>query len=69
LQKHKSASIYQIPAEPIKAGGETPVRSDVHKIFISVCNKEEVPDQWKESIIVPIYKDDDKTDCGNYRGI
>jgi hypothetical protein len=32
-------------------------------------NKEELPDQWKESTIVPIYKKDDKNDCSNYHGI
>jgi hypothetical protein len=27
---------------------------------------EELPDQWKESITVPIYKKGDKTGCSNY---
>jgi len=27
-----------------------------------------LPQQWKESIIVPIYKKGDKTDCSNHRG-
>jgi hypothetical protein len=28
-----------------------------------------MPQEWKESIIVPIYKNGDKTNCSNYRGI
>jgi hypothetical protein len=28
-----------------------------------------MPDQWKESIIVPVHKKDDKTGSNNYRGI
>jgi sorting nexin-29 len=30
---------------------------------------EELPEQWKESIIAPIYKNSDRMDCSNYRGI
>jgi hypothetical protein len=40
-----------------------------YKLINSVWNKEELPDQWKESTIVPVYRKDDKTDCGNYHGI
>jgi hypothetical protein len=35
----------------------------------SIWNKEELSDQWKESIIVQILKKGDKTDCNNYPGI
>jgi len=27
-----------------------------------------LPEEWKESIIVPIYAKGDKTDCSSYRG-
>jgi hypothetical protein len=67
LKMHKSPGINQIPAELIKAGGRT-IHSEIHKLINSIWNKEELPEQWKESIIVPIYKDK-KTDCSNYRGI
>jgi hypothetical protein len=60
--------ILVIPAELIQAGGEI-LLSEIHKLINSVWNKEELPNQWKESIIVPIHKKGDKTDCNNYRGI
>jgi hypothetical protein len=68
LKKYKSPGSDQIPAEMIQAGGEM-LLSAIHKLINSVWNKEELPDQWKESIIVPIHKKGDNTDCNNYRGI
>jgi hypothetical protein len=41
----------------------------IHKLINSIWSKEELPDQWKESIIVPVHKKGDKTDCNNCRGI
>jgi hypothetical protein len=68
LKSHKSPGIDQIPAELIKAGGRT-IHCAIHKLIIAIWNKEELPEEWKESIIVPIHKKGDKTDCNKYRGI
>jgi len=68
LKSHKSPRTDQIPAELFKTGGRT-IRSEIHKLTNSVWNKEELPEQWKEPVVLPIYKKGDKTDCSNYRGI
>jgi len=68
LKSHKSPGIDQIPAELIKAGGRT-IFFEIHKYTNSIWNKEELPEEWKDSIIIPIYKKGDKTDCRNYRVI
>jgi len=68
LKRHKSPDIDQIPAELIKAGGRT-IRGAIHKLIIAIWNKEELPEKWKESVIVPIHKKGDKTDSNNYRGM
>jgi hypothetical protein len=68
LKKHKSLGSDQILAELYQAGGKILV-SVIHKLINSVWNKEELPDQWKESVIVPIHKMGDKTDCNNYHGV
>ena len=53
LTRHKSPSIDQIPAELIKAGGRT-IRSEIQKLINSIWNKEILPEEGKESIVVPI---------------
>jgi hypothetical protein len=67
-KSYKSPGTDQIPAELIIAGGET-LCSEIHKLICSIWNKEGLPQQWKESIIISIHKKGDKTDCNNYRGI
>jgi sorting nexin-29 len=68
LKKYKSPDSDEILAELIQAGGEM-LLSAIHKLINSVWNEEELPDQWNESIIVPVHKMGDKTDCNNYRGM
>jgi hypothetical protein len=55
LKKYKWPGSDKIPAELIQAGGEM-LLSVIHKLINSNWNKEELPDQWKESIIAPIHK-------------
>jgi hypothetical protein len=57
LKSNKLPDIDQIPAELIKSGGRT-IHGEIHKLIISVWNKEALPENWKESIMVTtsIYK-------------
>ena len=66
LKRHKSPGTDQILAEMIKACSRT-ISTEIHTLINSVWNKEELLEKWKESIIVPIYKKNDRTDCSNYR--
>ena len=68
LKIHKSPVIYQLSAELFKAGGRI-IRNVIHKLIISIWNKEELPEVMKESMIVPVCKKGDETDCSNYRSI
>jgi hypothetical protein len=68
LKRYKLPSSDQIPTELIQEGSET-LLSAIYKLINSIWNKEELPDQSKQSIIVSVHKKDDKTDYNNYRGI
>jgi hypothetical protein len=55
LKRYNSPGVDQIPAELIRAGEET-LHLEIHKLIKLVWCKEELPHQWKESIVVPIHK-------------
>jgi hypothetical protein len=68
LKSYKSPGTDQILAKLIKAGGET-LCSEIHKLICSIWNKEELPQQWKKSIIIPIHIKGDKINCNDHQGI
>ena len=68
LKKYKSPGIDQIPAELIQDGRNS-LLSEIYKLLLAIWKNDMLPEQWKESIIVPIYKKGEKTNCSNYRGI
>jgi len=68
LKSHKSPGIDQIPAELIRAGGRT-ICLEINKFITSIWKKEKLPEEWKESIIIPNQKKREKRDCNNYTGL
>jgi len=68
LKNNKSAGLDNILAEYLKGGGDVMV-----KTLTSICNRvwklEEVPEDWKNGIIIPLPKKGDLTRCTNWRGI
>jgi hypothetical protein len=61
FKRFKSPGSNQIPAELIQAGGEI-LRSKIHELINSISNMENLPNQWKGSIIVTVHKKGNKTD-------
>ena len=66
IKWHKFPGFDQIPAHLIKAEGRT-IRFEIHRFINSVWNKEVLPEEWKGSVIVPLHRKGDKTECNNYR--
>jgi len=46
----------------VKTGFRT-IFSEIHTLTNSIWNKAKLPEEWKDSIFLPIYKKGDKTDC------
>jgi hypothetical protein len=45
------------------------LHSEIDKLIKLIWSEEKLPYQWKQSIVIPIHRKGDKTDCSNYQGI
>jgi hypothetical protein len=60
MNRCKSPGVHQIPAELIQAGGNS-LHSEIHKVTNFAWNREQLPQQWKEYIVVSIHMKTGKT--------
>lgn len=68
LKLGKSAGCDEVVAEVLLKGGDQ-VHLGVFRLCQKVWETEKLPEEWTKGIIFPIYKDGDKRDTSNYRGI
>jgi hypothetical protein len=61
LKTYKLPVSDKILAKLIQAESET-LCSEIQKLINSILNKEELLEQWKESVILTVYRKGDKTD-------
>ena len=68
LKNNKTGGSDGLVGELLKYGGGGKVDL-LHQLFKVVWHEETVPKQWREGLIVNLFKKGDKEDPGNYRGI
>ena len=68
LKNNKSVGKDGIGAELIKMGPGKLAKC-LHQLIVKIWDTEQLPEEWKEGVICPIYKKGDKLDCENYRAI
>lgn len=68
LKNRKSPGEDSIPAELLKAGGNVSVER-LESLFQNIWKSKAVPQDWRNAVIVPLYKKGSKSECNNYRGI
>ena len=68
LQKNKAPGIDNIPAELLKAGGIEMVQL-LTKLCTIILRTSHWPEQWTQSIVIPLPKKGNLKECGNYRTI
>jgi hypothetical protein len=68
LKNNKAAGRDGIHSELIKYGGNK-LLNRIYELARQIWEEEGIPEEWRETIIVPIHKKGDRDKCKNYRGI
>ena len=67
-KENKAPGECGIPAEVWKHGG-LKLKERLHDLIVYIWKNEQMPQNWKNANIVPIFKKGSRKICGNYRGI
>jgi hypothetical protein len=68
LKRNKAAGPDELHPILFKEGGEV-LLEHLTSLFQLIWEREDIPDNWGESIIIPIFKKGVRNDCANHRGI
>ena len=68
LKKNKSLGSDGIPAELLQSGGES-LTHQIHQLCNKIWHNEVIPEDWGKSLLIPLPKRGDLSECSNYRTI
>ena len=68
LKRMKTPGTDNINAELLQAAGPQ-MTQKIQDLVLNILRFERTPNEWNKSIICPIYKKGEKSECSNYRGI
>lgn len=68
MKKKKAAGIDEIPMKAWMFGGKA-VSKSLLDLMNQIWKEEIIPEEWRISVVVPVYKKGDQKKAENYRGI
>ena len=69
MKRGKSPGVDNITVEELEAAAQGTGLKIMHRLCNMVWEQEELPSEWKRSIIISLHKKKDRLECSNYRGI
>ncbi|XP_076059549.1 uncharacterized protein LOC143036186 [Oratosquilla oratoria] len=68
MRQGKAAGPDNIPTELLTHGGLV-LKMRLHSLILKAWEEKQAPSDWKDALLITIFKKGDRRECGNYRGI